>query len=78
MYKEFFGLEDTPFTLTPDPRFIVFARKLALLGLSHAEIAKNLGADRHTFNKWRHLARRRAIEGLLGLCAGRRHWDARD
>jgi general secretion pathway protein A len=24
MYKELFGLEDTPFTLTPDPRFIVF------------------------------------------------------
>ena len=24
MYKEFFGLEDTTFTLTPDPRFIVF------------------------------------------------------
>ncbi len=24
MYKEFFGLDDTPFTLTPDPRFIVF------------------------------------------------------
>ena len=24
MYKEFFNLEDTPFTLTPDPRFIVF------------------------------------------------------
>lgn len=24
MYKEFFGLEDAPFTLTPDPRFIVF------------------------------------------------------
>lgn len=24
MYKEFFKLEDTPFTLTPDPRFIVF------------------------------------------------------
>ena len=24
MYKEFFGLEHTPFTLTPDPRFIVF------------------------------------------------------
>ena len=24
MYKEFFGLADTPFTLTPDPRFIVF------------------------------------------------------
>lgn len=24
MYKEFFGLVDTPFTLTPDPRFIVF------------------------------------------------------
>ncbi len=24
MYKEFFGLSDTPFTLTPDPRFIVF------------------------------------------------------
>ncbi len=24
MYKEFFGLEDVPFTLTPDPRFIVF------------------------------------------------------
>ncbi len=24
MYKEFFGLTDYPFTLTPDPRFIVF------------------------------------------------------
>lgn len=24
MYKEFFGLEDYPFTLTPDPRFLVF------------------------------------------------------
>ena len=24
MYREFFGLEDSPFTLTPDPRFIVF------------------------------------------------------
>ncbi len=24
MYKEFFELEDTPFTLTPDPRFLVF------------------------------------------------------
>ncbi len=24
MYKEFFGLEDNPFTLTPDPRFLVF------------------------------------------------------
>lgn len=24
MYQEFFGLQDTPFTLTPDPRFIVF------------------------------------------------------
>lgn len=24
MYKEFFGLEESPFTLTPDPRFIVF------------------------------------------------------
>lgn len=24
MYKEFFGLTDTPFTLTPDPRYIVF------------------------------------------------------
>ena len=24
MYKEFFGLNDFPFTLTPDPRFIVF------------------------------------------------------
>ena len=24
MYKEFYGLEDSPFTLTPDPRFIVF------------------------------------------------------
>ena len=24
MYQEFFNLEDTPFTLTPDPRFIVF------------------------------------------------------
>jgi general secretion pathway protein A len=24
MYKEFFGLEDIPFTLTPDPRYLVF------------------------------------------------------
>jgi general secretion pathway protein A len=24
MYREFFGLDDNPFTLTPDPRFIVF------------------------------------------------------
>lgn len=24
MYNEFFGLDDTPFTLTPDPRYIVF------------------------------------------------------
>ncbi len=24
MYKEFYGLNDSPFTLTPDPRFIVF------------------------------------------------------
>lgn len=24
MYNEFFGLDDAPFTLTPDPRFIVF------------------------------------------------------
>ncbi len=24
MYKEYFGLEDSPFSLTPDPRFIVF------------------------------------------------------
>lgn len=24
MYKEFFGLDEIPFTLTPDPRFIVF------------------------------------------------------
>ena len=24
MYKEFFGLEEIPFTLTPDPRFLVF------------------------------------------------------
>ncbi|MDQ3179667.1 MAG: AAA family ATPase [Acidobacteriota bacterium] len=24
MYKKFFELEDTPFTLTPDPRFLVF------------------------------------------------------
>ncbi len=24
MYNEFFGLQDTPFTLTPDPRFLVF------------------------------------------------------
>jgi general secretion pathway protein A len=26
MYKEFFGLDDIPFTLTPDPRFIVFTQ----------------------------------------------------
>ena len=24
MYNEFFGLDDTPFTLTPDPRYLVF------------------------------------------------------
>lgn len=70
-----------------DARFIVFARKLALLGLSHAEIAKNLGADRHTFNKWRHLypdfdaaidagrviADYEVVEALYKRCVGFEH-----
>jgi hypothetical protein len=70
-----------------DARFIVFARKLALLGLSHAEIAKNLGADRHTFNNWRHLypdfdaaidagrviADYEVVEALYKRCVGFEH-----
>lgn len=35
-----------------DPEFVVFARKLALLGLSRNEIARNLGADKNTFDAW--------------------------
>lgn len=37
-----------------DPKFIVFARKLALMGCNRVEIAHNLGADRYTFNEWVH------------------------
>jgi hypothetical protein len=36
-----------------DARFIVFARKLALMGCSQPEIARNLGADRPTFYTWK-------------------------
>lgn len=35
-----------------DPEYIVFARKLALLGLSRREIARNLGASPNTFENW--------------------------
>src|SRR3990167_5159755 len=27
MYKEYFGLREAPFNITPDPRFIFFSRK---------------------------------------------------
>lgn len=50
------------------PEFVTYVRKLALLGLSRAEIARNLGADRNTFMGWceRFPEFRRALdEGLL-------------
>jgi hypothetical protein len=37
---------------TFDPDYVVFARKLALLGLSRSEIARNLGTDRSMFESW--------------------------
>lgn len=36
-----------------DAKFIVFARKLSLLGCKQPEIARNLGADRITFIGWK-------------------------
>lgn len=35
-----------------DADFVVYARKLALLGLPRHEIARNLGASRHEFEQW--------------------------
>jgi transposase-like protein len=40
--------EDTSF----DPDFIVYARKLALLGLPRREIARNLGCSPNLFETW--------------------------
>jgi transposase-like protein len=67
-----------------DPEFIVFARKLALLGCSRREVARNLGASPATFERWVHdyPEFRRAldegmmigdfavVEGLLKRCTG--------
>ena len=62
MYKEFFGLEDTPFTLTPDPRFIVFTPSynevLASLyyGLENAKglivLTGDVGTGKTTALRW--------------------------
>jgi general secretion pathway protein A len=62
MYKEFFGLEDTPFTLTPDPRFIVFTpsynQVLASLyyGLENAKglivLTGEVGTGKTTALRW--------------------------
>lgn len=62
MYKEFFGLEDTPFTLTPDPRFIVFTPSynevLASLyyGLENAKglivLSGEVGTGKTTALRW--------------------------
>lgn len=62
MYKEFFGLTDTPFTLTPDPRFIVFTSSynevLASLyyGLENAKglivLTGEVGTGKTTALRW--------------------------
>ena len=62
MYKEFFGLEDIPFTLTPDPRFIVFTQSynevLASLyyGLENAKglivLTGEVGTGKTTALRW--------------------------
>ncbi len=62
MYKEFFGLDDLPFTLTPDPRFIVFTPSynevLASLyyGLENAKglivLAGEVGTGKTTALRW--------------------------
>ena len=62
MYKEFFNLEDTPFTLTPDPRFIVFTPSynevLASLyyGLENAKglivLSGEVGTGKTTALRW--------------------------
>ncbi len=62
MYKEFFGLDDMPFTLTPDPRYIVFTPSynevLASLyyGLENAKgligLAGEVGTGKTTALRW--------------------------
>ena len=62
MYKEFFGLDDIPFTLTPDPRFIVFTPSynevLACLyyGLENAKglivLTGEVGTGKTTALRW--------------------------
>jgi general secretion pathway protein A len=62
MYKEFFGLDDIPFTLTPDPRFIVFTPSynevLASLyyGLENAKglivLSGEVGTGKTTALRW--------------------------
>lgn len=62
MYKEFFGLKETPFTLTPDPRFIIFTpgynEVLASLyyGLENAKglivVTGEVGTGKTTALRW--------------------------
>ncbi|MBE7515405.1 MAG: AAA family ATPase [Chloracidobacterium sp.] len=62
MYKEFFGLDDFPFTLTPDPRFMVFTPNynegLATLyyGLENAKglivLTGEVGTGKTTAMRW--------------------------
>ena len=52
MYEQFFGLDDEPFRLTPDPRYLFLSRKhaeaLAHLRLGLTEIRRELSALRRT------------------------------
>src|SRR5437016_8484293 len=41
MYTQFYGLNELPFALTPDPRFIYFTP-------SHTEVMANLRSEEHT------------------------------
>jgi len=58
MYREFFGLRENPFHITPDPRFIYFSKKhleafsMLLYGIEHrkgfVEITGEVGAGKTT------------------------------